>query len=80
MMQYVALLPLACMLLLHAPDGSGLSIESDAITAVRPITPHWTPHIAANARAVVYTGGASSGGFAVVESRAEVLRRIGECK
>ena len=80
MKQVAAMLSLGCMLLLHAPDGSGLSIESDAITAVRPLAAPHAPHVAAGAAAVIYMGGASSGGFAVVESRAEVLRRIGECK
>lgn len=71
---------LACLLALHAPDGSGLSIESDAITAVRPVAAQHAPHVASNVNAVIYMGGAGSGGFGVAESRIEVLRMIQECK
>lgn len=73
-------LGICCLLALHAPDGSVLTLRSEAILAVRPVARQHAEHLAAGTHSVVYLGGASSGGFGVVEDRNEVLRQIKECR
>lgn len=73
-------LPFGCLLSLHAPDGSTITLRSEAITAVRPVATQHAPHVAAGVRSVIYMGGVGSGGFGVAEAAPDVLRQIKECR
>lgn len=73
------LLPLACLLTLHSPDGSELLVESGMLRAVRAIAPHAAGQVARGARSVIYLGSAPAG-LAVVESTTEIQDRLSACR
>lgn len=65
----------ACVLTLHAPDGSELLILSDAIRAIRPINARHHDHVAQGIHSVLYIG-VTPNGFGVTETAPEILEMM----
>lgn len=47
---------LACLVVFHAPDGSLVSVESQHVAAVRPVTDNVKEHLAPGTKSVLYVG------------------------
>jgi hypothetical protein len=67
-----------CILVLHAPDGSELLVQSDIIRVIRPITAAHREHVAPGTNSVLYLG-VRQAGFAVIETAAQVLQLVRDC-
>ena len=64
-----------CLVLLHSPDGSDILIETNSVTAIRPVVED-SEHVADGSRAIVYLVDKS---FAVRESEVRIIEIIGTC-
>ena len=64
-----------CLLVLHAPDGSELTVQSEHISAVRPAAEF--THLAKGTNAMLYIAGEK---FAIHETLTQVEALIGSCK
>lgn len=50
------LLWLLCLVIFHAPDGSQVSVESQHVAAVRPVTDAIKEHLAPGTKSILYVG------------------------
>ena len=73
---HVLAIGLACLVIFHAPDGSELDVESNAINAVRPANEVFRGHLAEGTNTVIYIPGQT---FAVRESLRQVEEKIKQC-
>jgi hypothetical protein len=65
---------LACVVILHGPDGSRLLIQSRHLIGVREVT---HDHVAKGSHAVVYT---TDENWAVTETGKEVAEKLEHCR
>ena len=66
-----------CLLILHAPDGSDLTVQSEQIFAIRPVEELKGIKFAAGTKTVIYI---ASERFGVVETNTQIEVLISECK
>jgi hypothetical protein len=79
MSEEVTLLPalLACLILLHTPDGGEIYIEAAHVVAIRPASQVHMENLAKGSNTVVYTADEN---FAVTEEEHSVIEKIDACK
>lgn len=70
-------LPIACIILLHSPDGSELRVESRNLTAVRVLPHNFKEQVAPGTKTIVYSTGAQK--FGVLETPEEIGNMIAGC-
>lgn len=72
----LAWIPLACIIVLHSPDGSQLRVETRNLTAVRAVPLGFKEQIAPGTKTIVYSAGAQK--FGVIETPEEIAAMIEE--
>lgn len=68
---------LLCLVSFHTPDGSMITVETQHIAAVRPVTDRVKEHVVAGTKALLYVGSQKMG---ITETLEEAEKMIEECE
>lgn len=68
---------LLCLVVFHAPDGSLVSVESQHVAAVRPVTDAIKEHLAPGTKSILYVGAHKIG---IIENFDDAEAKLENCE
>lgn len=77
-MRWLAILPLACLLILHSPSGTELRFESQHVSVYQPLPKGSEGHVAPGVKTLIHTGGQKFGVVETVEQIDAMLESCGQ--
>jgi hypothetical protein len=66
----------ACLLIVHAPDGTSLWVQAESVSVIKPVTKH-RDHVAKDTVSVLTVSGKS---FGVTEAPERIADMVEGCK
>lgn len=69
-------LGMACLVLLHTPDGHHFSVRAEAIQIIKPVETYQHDHLAPHTHSLVYIGGRYQG---IRETEEQVIKLRVKC-